>query len=298
MANLGFIGLGSMGGEMVKRLLDAGHSVTGHNRTKARGQWLIELGMRWGDTPREVAQATDITLSMVRDTEALNAVASGPDGVVAGLSTGKLFVDMSTVSPVASQQLATQVAGTGAKMLDAPVSGSVITLKAGQLSFMVGGDEAAFQDVKPILLDIGATATRVGGNGLAAMMKVALNLNLPVQILAFCESLVMVEKMGIPKETAMEVLLNSVVASPALKYRFPFVLNPPPEPLFDVDMMQKDVQLALEAGRELGVPLPTAAVANEWLSAARGMGLAELDFAVLYQVLGRMSGLNDTNPSA
>ncbi len=295
MANLGFIGLGSMGGEMVKRLLDAGHTVTGHNRTKARGQWLMDLGMRWGETPREVAQAADITMTMVRDTEALHAVTLGPDGLIAGLGTGKLFVDMSTVSPAASQQLAAQVAETGAKMLDAPVSGSVVTLNAGQLSFMVGGDETAFQDVKPILLDIGTSATRVGGNGLAAMMKVALNLSLPVQILAFSESLVMAEKMGIPRETAVEVLLNSVVASPALKYRFPFVLNPPPEPLFDVDMMQKDVQLALEAGRELGVPLPTTAVANEWLSAARGMGLAELDFVVLYRVLQRMAGVDSAD---
>ena len=292
MANLGFIGLGSMGGEMVKRLLDAGHTVIGHNRTKVRGQWLMDLGMRWGETPREVAQAADITMTMVRDTEALHAVTLGPDGLITGLGAGNLFVDMSTVSPAASQQLAARVAETGAKMLDAPVSGSVVTLKAGQLSFMVGGDETAFHDVRPILLDIGATATRVGGNGLAAMMKVALNLNLPVQILAFSESLVMAEKMGIPRETAVEVLLNSVLASPALKYRFPFVLNPPPEPLFDVDMMQKDVQLALEAGRNLGVPLPTTAVANEWLSAARGIGLADLDFAVLYRVLQRMAGVD------
>ena len=295
MANLGFVGLGSMGGEMVKRLLNAGHTVTGHNRTKSRGQWLMDLGMRWGETPRDVAQAADITMTMVRDTDALHAVALGPDGLMAGLGTGKVFVDMSTVSPAASQQLAERVAETGAKMLDAPVSGSVVTLKAGQLSFMVGGDEAAYQDVRPVLLDIGVTATRVGGNGLAAMMKVALNLSLPVQILAFSESLVMAEKMGIPRETAMEVLMNSVVASPALKYRFPFVLNPPAEPLFDVDMMQKDVQLALEAGRDLGVPLPTTAVANEWLSAARGMGLTELDFVVLHRVLQRMAGVDSSD---
>ena len=290
MASLGFVGLGAMGGAMVKRLLDAGHTVTGYNRTKARAQWLLESGMRWAETPREVALAANVSMTMVRDTEALRAVAGGPDGLLKGLGPGKLYLDMSTVSPAASQQLAAQVAETGAKMLDAPVSGSVVTLKAGQLTFMVGGDEEAFQQVTPILLDIGAKAIYVGGNGLAAMMKVALNLNLPIQILAFSESLVMAEKMGISRETAAEVLLNSVVASPALKYRFPFVLNPPEEPMFDVDMMQKDVLLALEAGRELGVPLPTTAVTGEFLTAARGMGLAEQDFAVLYQVLRRMAG--------
>jgi 3-hydroxyisobutyrate dehydrogenase-like beta-hydroxyacid dehydrogenase len=274
---------------MVKRLLDAGHAVTGFNRTKSRAQWLLELGMQWGETPRDVALAAEVTMTMVKDTEALLAVAQGSNGLLAGLGPGKLFLDMSTVSPEASQRLAAQVAQTGAKMLDAPVSGSLVTLRAGQLSFMVGGDETAYQEVESILLDIGAKTTYMGGNGLAAMMKVALNLNLPVQILAFSESLVMAERMGISREKAAEVLLNSVLASPALKYRFPFVLEAPEEPLFDVDMMQKDVLLALETGRQLGVPLPTTAVTNEFLTAARGMGLGGEDFAIIHQVLRSMS---------
>ena len=289
MADLGFVGLGAMGGDMGKRLLDAGHAVTGFNRTKSRAQWLLELGMQWGETPRDVALAAEVTMTMVKDTEALLAVAQGSNGLLAGLGPGKLFLDMSTVSPEASQRLAAQVAQTGAKMLDAPVSGSLVTLRAGQLSFMVGGDETAYQEVESILLDIGAKTTYMGGNGLAAMMKVALNLNLPVQILAFSESLVMAERMGISREKAAEVLLNSVLASPALKYRFPFVLEAPEEPLFDVDMMQKDVLLALETGRQLGVPLPTTAVTNEFLTAARGMGLGGEDFAIIHQVLRSMS---------
>jgi len=274
---------------MVKRLLDAGHAVTGFNHTKSRAQWLLELGMQWGETPRDVALAAEVTMTMVKDTEALLAVAQGSDGLLAGLGPGKLFLDMSTVSPEASQCLAAQVAQTGAKMLDAPVSGSLVTLRAGQLSFMVGSDETAYQEVESILLDIGAKTTYMGGNGLAAMMKVALNLDLPVQILAFSESLVMAERMGISREKAAEVLLNSVLASPALKYRFPFVLEAPEEPLFDVDMMQKDVLLALETGRQLGVPLPTTAVTNEFLTAARGMGLGGEDFAIIHQVLRGMS---------
>jgi len=290
MANLGFVGLGSMGGEMARRLLEAGHSVTGYNRTRSRAQWLLDLGMAWGETPRAVAQSSDVILSMVRDTEALHAVTGGPDGLLAGLSPGKFYIDMSTVSPAASKQIAAQVAAGGAKMFDAPVSGSLITLKAGQLSFMVGGDQDALEEIKPILQDIGPTVDYVGANGLAAMMKVAVNLNLPVQILAFSESLLLAEKMGISRELATTVLLNSVVASPALKYRFPMVLNMPEEPLFDVNMIQKDLRLALEAGGELGVPLPTTAVTDQFLNAAQGMGLADKDFVILFDILRRLAG--------
>ena len=290
MANLGFVGLGSMGGEMARLLLEAGHSVTGYNRTKSRAQWLLDLGMLWGNTPRGVAQAADVTLSMVRDTEALLAVTGGPDGLIAGLGPGKYYIDMSTVSPAASKQLAVQAAEAGAKMFDAPVSGSLVTLKAGQLSFMVGGDQEALEDIRPILQDIGPTVDYVGANGLAAMMKVAVNLNLPVQILAFSESLLLAEKTGISRELATKVLLNSVVASPALKYRFPMVLDMPEEPLFDVDMIQKDLKLALDAGAELKVPLPTTAITNQFLNAAQGMGLADKDFVILFDILRRLAG--------
>ena len=291
MANLGFIGLGTMGGKMVQRLLRAGHTVVGYNRTKSRADWLLALGMDWGESPRAVAAAADVTLSMVSNTQALDAIAGGPEGVLAALEPGKVFVDMSTVSPAASRALARQVAERGAQMLDAPVSGSAITLEAGQLSVMVGGDYAVYERVKPILADIGPTVNYVGENGLAATMKVAVNLSLPIQILSFCESLLLAEKSGIPREAALTALLNSVVASPALKYRFPLAFDPPAEPLFDVNMMQKDLLLALDLGRELAVPMPTSAITNEFLNAARALGLADEDFAVLYRVLAKMAGV-------
>jgi 3-hydroxyisobutyrate dehydrogenase-like beta-hydroxyacid dehydrogenase len=291
MAKLGFVGLGTMGGPMVKRLLAAGHTVTGYNRSRSKGEWLLELGMRWADTPRAAAENADVTFTMVSDTEALLAVTGGPDGLLSGLKPGNVYVDMSTVSPAASQELAAQVASKGAQMLDAPVSGSVVTLEAGQLSIMVGGDRAIFEQVKPILQAIGPTVNYVGGNGLAVMMKVAINLSLPVQILAFCEGLLLAEKAGIPRETAVEVLLNSVVASPALKYRAPLILNMPDQPLFNVNMIQKDLLLALEMGRELQVPLPTTATTNQWLTAARGLGFEDLDFAILFKVLAQLSGI-------
>ena len=293
MANLGFVGLGAMGGRVTRRLLDAGHTVTGYNRTKSKAQWLLDQGMRWGESPRAVAEAADVIFNMVTNTGALHEVVDGHNGILAGLQRGKIYIDMSTISPAASKRLAARVAETGAQMLDSPVSGSVITLEQGNLSLMVGGDKATFEQVKPILLDIGPKVNYVGANGQAVLMKVAINLNLQVQMLAFCEGLLLAEKGGIPRETAMEVMLNSVIASPSLKYRTPFILEMPDEAWFNVNMMQKDMLLALEMGRELNVPLPTVATSNEYLTAARAMGLAEQDFAVVYKVLAKMSGLEE-----
>lgn len=292
MANLGFVGLGVMGSRMVKRLLDAGHAVVGYNRTKSKGDWLLEEGMLWGDTPKAVAEAADVTLSMVTNTEALQAVTGGSDGILAGLTPGKTYVDMSTVSPAVSRDIAAQVKELGANMLDSPVSGSVITLEEGKLTLMVGGDAAAFEEIKPILLDIGPRATHVGGNGLAVTMKIATNLSLAVQMLAFSEAVLLAEKSGIKRETAVEVLVNSVIASPMVKYRGPFVMGMPEEAWFNVNMMQKDMNLALELGRQVDVPLPTSAVTNEILTAARGMGLEEEDFAIIFKVLANMAGVN------
>ncbi len=297
MANVGFVGLGAMGSGMVKRLLKAGHTVTGYNRTKSKAQKLIDEGMRWADSPRGVAEASEVTLSMVTDTKVLDAITQGPDGVLAGLRPGKIYVDMSTVNPAISLQLAAEAAKHGAIMLDAPVSGSLSTLEEGKLSFMVGGDNAAFEKVKPILQDIGPTVTYVGGNGLAFGMKIATNLSLAVQMLAFSEGVLLAEKSGIKREIAVDVLLKSVIASPMVKYRGPFVLKMPDEAWFNVNMMQKDLLLALEMGRRLDVPLPTTAVTNEFLTAARGMGLVEKDFAIVFEVLARMSGLNTGSSS-
>jgi 3-hydroxyisobutyrate dehydrogenase-like beta-hydroxyacid dehydrogenase len=276
---------------MVKRLLAAGHTVTGYNRTKSKAQWLLDAGMKWADTPRTAAEAADTVFSMVTNTPALEAVTGGPDGILAGLSAGKIYIDMSTVSPAASREVARQVEARGAQMLDAPVSGSVTTLEEGKLSFMVGGDREVLEKARPILEAIGPKVTHVGANGLAASMKIATNLSLTVQMLAFSEGVLLAEKSGIPRETAVEVLLNSVMASPMVKYRGPFVLKMPDEAWFDVNMAQKDVLLALEMGLQLDVPLPTTAIANQMLTAARAMGLADKDFAILFEVLARMAGL-------
>jgi 3-hydroxyisobutyrate dehydrogenase-like beta-hydroxyacid dehydrogenase len=292
MARIGYVGLGAMGGRLAKRLLDRGHQVIGYNRTRSKAEWLLDAGMSWGESPRAVAESADIVFSMVTDTTALDTITGGPDGILAGLSPNKIYCDMSTVSPAASRAIARRAALFGAHMLDVPVSGSVITLEQGKLSLMVGGDPEIYERVRPILEDIGPKVTYVGGNGQAVLMKIAVNLNLQVQFMGFCEGLFLAEKAGISRETAMDVLLGSVIASPSLMYRAPFILQMPEEAWFNVNMMQKDMLLALEQGRQLDVPLPTVALTNEFLTAARNTGLAHYDFAVVYRVLEKMAGLD------
>jgi 3-hydroxyisobutyrate dehydrogenase-like beta-hydroxyacid dehydrogenase len=291
MANLGYVGLGVMGGKMAARLLAKGHLVTGYNRTRSKAQWLVDQGMKLAESPRAVCEAADVIFVMVTDSKSLEAVAEGRDGFLAGLGPGKVVVDMSTVSPAVSRAVAAQVREKGADMVDAPVSGSVVTLEQGKLSVMVGGNRATFDRVKPLLEDIGPKVTYVGGNGLALSMKIAINLSLAVQMLAFSEGVLLAEKSGIARETAVDVLTHSVIGSPMIQYRGPFVLGMPEEVWFSVNMMRKDMVLALEMGRQLDVPLPTTAVTNEMLTAARGMGFAELDFAVVFDALARMSGV-------
>ncbi len=292
MANLGFVGLGAMGGRIAKRLLDAGHRVTGYNRTKSKAARLADAGLVLLDTPRAVAEASQITFTMVSDTAAVQAVVEGPDGILAGLGPGKVYVDMSTVSPHATRELAARVRDRGADMLDAPVSGSVVTLERGKLSIMVGGEAAVLERVQPVLEAIGPRVIHVGGNGQAMLMKTAINLNLAVQLTAFSEGLLIAEKGGISRDVAVQAMLASVIASPSLAYRAPFVTELPEEAWFDVRMMQKDLQLALEAGRALGVPMPTTSTVNELLSACRGLGMEKEDFAAVYHALPRLSGLD------
>jgi 3-hydroxyisobutyrate dehydrogenase-like beta-hydroxyacid dehydrogenase len=291
MAKLGFVGLGVMGGNVVARLLEKGHTVTGYNRTRAKAQWLIDKGMKFAESPKAVAEASDAIFTMVTNATALASVTDGPTGLVAGLGAGKFLIDMSTVSPEASRALAAKVREKGADMVDAPVSGSVITLQQGKLSVMVGGRKETFERLKQLLLDIGPRVTYVGDNGVALAMKIAVNLSLAVQMLAFSEGVLLAEKSGIPRDVAVDVLIHSAVGSPMIQYRGPFVLQRPEEAWFDVNMMQKDLLLAMELGRKLSVPVPTTAISNEFLTAARGMGWETLDFAVIFDVLARMAGV-------
>jgi 3-hydroxyisobutyrate dehydrogenase-like beta-hydroxyacid dehydrogenase len=289
MANLGFVGLGLMGSRIVMRLLNAGHQVSGYNRTRAKAGALVQAGMQWKDTPREVAQAADITLSMVTDTAALSSITEGPDGILAGLAPGKIYVDMSTVNPRLTRELAGRVSGAGADMLDAPVSGSVSAVEAGTLIIYVGGKAEILEKVRPVFDALSQKIIHVGENGQAIATKIAINLSLPIQLIGFFEGVLIAQRSGIPRAAALDALLNSVMASPAMKYRAPFILKMPEEVWFSAVMMQKDLDIALEVGKELGVSLRTVELANEMLAKAVEMGLGDEDFAVLFKVVEQMS---------
>jgi 3-hydroxyisobutyrate dehydrogenase-like beta-hydroxyacid dehydrogenase len=291
MPKLAFVGLGAMGSAMAQRLLAAGYPVTGYNRTRAKAEALAPKGLIVADSARAAVEGADVVLSMVTDSEALTDVASRPDGILAGLGRGAVWAEMSTVSPVVTRMLGERVAAKGATLLDAPVSGSTVTIAQGQLSFIVGGDPAALERIRPYLLAVGPTITHVGALGLAVTMKIAINLSIGIQMLSFSESVLLAEKSGIPREKAVEALLKGVTASPMLKYRGPFVLDMPEEALFNVVLMQKDMRLALEQGRAVGVPLPATGLVHELLTAARSLGLAEKDFAAVFDVLAKLSGL-------
>src|SRR6185503_20055051 len=239
-----------MGQLIVPRLLDAGHKVTGWNRSRDKAAPLIAAGMTEADTPRAVAQNSEIVFSIVTDAKAVRAVALCADGIVAGLKRGGIYIDMSTIEPEESRAVAAEFAHAGSIMLDGPLSGSPVTVVAGQASIMIGGDEAAYERAKPVLLAIGPKVMRIGGQGLACQMKIAINLLLMVEVIAFGEAV----------------------------------------PLADVTLQQKDMMLALNLGRALGSPVPLAAAANEMMNACRGLGIDGNDFVVAHQVYRRLGG--------
>ncbi len=288
---VGFAGLGAMGAGIAQRLRDAGHDVTGWNRTKAKAQPLLDAGMGWAGTPRELAEQSDVLFTMLTDSRALDATASGDEGILAGLRPGTVWADLSTIAPDASVELAGRASERGAFFLDTPVSGSPATLAAGQMSVMVGGDRAAFEHVEEVLAAIGPKVTYIGPNGQAILTKVAINLALVVSVTAFAEAVALVEKAGVDHEAVVDAALKSVIASPVLGYRAPLLVDDT-DVYADVDLQQKDLVLAQELARRLGAAVPTCAATSEMLSAARGGGLRERDFIVsVHDAYRRLAGM-------
>ena len=292
MKKIGFAGLGSMGAPIAGRLLP-GNQVQGTNRTKAKAGALIEQGLIWRDTPREAAAGAEVVFSMVTDDAALAAITSGPDGILAGLWPGAVYVDMSTVSPRASRDLARRVHWAGATMIDAPVSGSVPAAETGTLAIMAGGPDGAFQQVLPLLRRLGSSVTHVGGNGQGLLLKLAINISLAAQMLAFSEGLLLAERGGVDPGLAARAMTESAIGSPMLKARAPLVLDLPEQAWFDVQLMHKDIRLALDAARESQIPLPAALAADGVLSQAEKLGYGRRDIAGLFRVLADTAGTPD-----
>ena len=291
---IGFLGLGDMGQAIVPRLIAAGHRVAGWNRSKEKAASLLQIGMVWADTPGEAARQSEVVFSIVTDSAAVRALALGEHGVISGLSNGAVYLDMSTIDPDSSRAIAAEFAKSGLTMLDSPISGTALTVRQGQASLLVAGDQAAFERVEPVLLAIGPKVTYIGAQGLAVQLKVALNMTLVIAVLGFCEGVALAEKGGVPREVAVEAFLKSVVASPVLAYRAPLILEGhiSDATYGDVNLQQKDMLLALDLGRKMGVPVPLGAAANEMLNACRGLGLAHHDFVAVYEVYRRLGGMS------
>jgi len=283
-----------MGRAIVPRLLAAGHAVMGWNRSKRKAESLCKQGMRWAETPREAAREAEVVFSIVTDGEAVKSVALGENGIIAGLRKDAVYLDMSTIAPETSREVAGEFARAGLTMLDAPVSGTTRTLVEGNASLMVGGDQAAFERVQPVLLAIGPKVTYIGAQGQAVQIKVALNMALVIQVIGFCEAVALAEKGGVPREVAVNAMLKSVIASPVIAYRAPLILEGriSDATYGNVGLQQKDMLLALDLGRKQGVPVPLGAAANEMLNACRGLGLEEHDFVIVYEVYRRLGGMS------
>jgi len=290
--NIGFVGLGAMGQVIVPRFLAAGHPVTGWNRTRDRAVSLIEKGMRWADSPKEVAAASEVTFSIVTDGAAVKSVALDDNGVLRGIRPGGVYVDMGTIAPDVTRAVSAEFAKNGFQMLDAPLSGSPVTVQQGNASLMIGGDKATFERIEPVLRVIGPKVTYIGASGQAVTMKLAVNLLLMVEVIAFGEAVALAEKGGVARDIALDAVLKSVTAAPVLGYRGPFILEGgmPKVPLADVTLQQKDMLLVLEMARKFGSPVPLAAAANEMMNACRGLGLDRNDFVVAHEVYRRLGG--------
>lgn len=248
--------------------------------------------MTWASSPRAVAEECEVVFSIVTDAQAVREVALGPEGILAGLAPGGIYVDISTIDPEESRQVAAQFQGAGRFMLDAPISGAPPTVREGKASLMVAGDRAVYERIQPVLLAIGPRVLYVGPNGLACALKLAVNLLLMVEVIAFGEAVALAEKAGVERRIAVEAILGSVAGSPVLGYRGPFILegHMPQEPLADVNLQQKDMGLVLQLARRLGSPVPLAAAANEMMNACRGLGLDRLDFVVAHRVYRMLGG--------
>jgi 3-hydroxyisobutyrate dehydrogenase-like beta-hydroxyacid dehydrogenase len=290
---LGFIGLGDMGQAIVPRLIAGGHQVTGWNRTKEKAEPLFKLGMLWADSPRQLAGESDIVFSIVTDSEAVKALALGENGIITGLRKSAVYLDMSTIDPEVSRAVGVEFSKAGLVMMDAPISGTTLTIGQGKASLMVGGDKEAFDRVEPVLLAIGPKVTYIGKQSLAVQMKVALNMTLVIEVIGFCEGVALAEKGGVPREVAVDAMLKSVVASPVIAYRAPLILEGHIKDATygNVNLQQKDMLLALNLGRKMGVPVPLGAAANEMLNACRGLGLEHNDFVTVYEVYRRLGGI-------
>ncbi|MBZ5643140.1 MAG: NAD(P)-dependent oxidoreductase [Acidobacteriia bacterium] len=279
--SVGLIGLGLMGRPMATNLLKAGHEVTVWNRTASRADELVSQGAKRAATPRALAAASDVTLTIVSDPPALESVLWGDEGVFSGIRKGSALIESSTVSPGLEKRAAAAAAAVGADFLEAPVTGGTWGAEKGELVFMVGGEEATLKRLEPVLGVMGKRWFHLGPVGAGQTVKLAMNLLLDLEVEALAEALALVTRAGVAGEKLVEVMQSSMGRSGVLDIKAPNMLKGEYKPSFPLRLMHKDVGLALDLANQLGVPLPAAAAAREVLSAVKGAATEDVDFSAL-----------------
>jgi 3-hydroxyisobutyrate dehydrogenase/2-hydroxy-3-oxopropionate reductase len=289
--SIGFIGLGIMGQPMALNLLKAGHKLTVYNRTGSKAELLKQAGALVASTPAETANDADFVILIVTDSAAVEEVVLGKDGILGTVASGTIVIDSSTISPVVSRKMACHVAGRGASWLDAAVTGSKHGAEKGELTFMVGGDRGVFERALPILQVLGKKHIYCGLNGLGLSAKLAQNTIQATMLEVFSEGLVLAAKAGVPPETMLEILQSSLARAALTDFKAPFILKGDFTPYFPLKLMHKDLELAMEAGFALNVPMPTLAAVKEVYSAAKAQGKGDLDYAAIITFLEELAGV-------
>ena len=272
---IGFIGLGVMGKPMATNLLKAGYPLTVWNRTRSKMEDLVKMGATPGESPKDVAEKSDVVITMVTDSAAVEAVILGPSGVIEGVRPGMIVIDMSTISPSVTRRIAEKLREKGVEMLDAPVSGGDIGAKQATLSIMVGGSEEVFKECLPIFEVLGKRITYMGTNGMGQMTKLCNQVICALNIQAVCEGLILGAKAGLDLEKLLSVVTAGAASSWMLSNLGPKMIKRDFEPGFKMVHQQKDLRLALAQAEELGLPLPGTALVNQMFRAVEAAGLGE-----------------------
>jgi len=293
--NIGFIGLGIMGQPMALNLIRAGHKLAVYNRTAGKTAALTAAGARAADSPSDAARGADVVMMIVSDSAAVEEVVAGKGGLLESLAAKQLVIDSSTISPAVSRKMACLVAGKGASWLDAPVTGSKHGAEKGELTFMIGGDRAAFDRALPILSVLGKKHIYCGSHGLGLSAKLAQNTIQATMVEVFCEGFVLATKAGVRPETMMEIIQSSLARAALTDFKAPFIFRGDFTPYFPLKLMHKDLELAAEAGYAQGVPMPTLAAVKEVYMAAKAQGKGDQDYSAIVTVLEELAGVKVRN---
>ena len=289
--SIGFIGLGIMGQPMALNLIKAGHQLAVYNRTAAKAAALQAAGARVVSSPADAARDANVVMMIVSDSAAVEEVVAGKGGILESLRAGALVIDSSTISPTVSRKRACLVAGKGASWLDAPVTGSKHGAEKGELTFMMGGDRAAFDRALPILQVLGKKHIYCGSHGLGLSAKLAQNTIQATLLEVFCEGFVLATKAGVRPETMLEIIQSSLARAALTDFKAPFIFKGDFTPYFPLKLMHKDLELAAEAGYAQGVPMPALAAVKEVYMAAKAQGKGDLDYAAIVTFLEELEGV-------